>query len=723
MIAELGFVALLLAFAACIYGAGAALIGARQGRQALIISARRAALATFPLLLVSCGALVIALVTERYDVAYVLQTTDPATPLFYRITALWGSQSGSLLFWSMILSGYIFGAVLLNWRSDRRLMPYFIVYTLVALGFFLGLKLFLENPFERYWIVTEPNREVVLTRAMFSPANGSPIPDSVIASDLADDARGLNPLLRHFGMIIHPPMLYLGFTGFLIPFAFAMSALASGDLSTNWIRATRRWTLVAWLFLSLGLILGGRWAYDVLGWGGYWGWDPVENAAFLPWLVGTAFIHSVMIQEKRGMFKIWNMFLVIGAFSAMIFGTFATRSGLVDSVHSFARSAIGFPMFTFWSLVTLVSVGLIGWRWSRGELQDERRLTLTPTPADQGQRLDALKASVGTVSLFSREGMFVLNNVVFVMLVIVIFWGSFGAPILTETLGGTQITLGVDYFYAVTPPLFLAMYILMGVAPLAAWGSMSLARLGRTMAIPLIFTAVSLVLIALTGATNIWALIGYGVVLLAGYVALYEIHRGARARLRNTPVNAGAYLRAVWELFGRNRQRYGGYLVHLGVVIIGVGVIGSTIFQQQTQQTLGVGEMLRLGDYQMRYDNFIEALAEDGRPMDIAQVTVLRNGQEVAHLRPRIDRYPQMSMTIAGAHSTLEGDFYVLLTGWEEINHETATFKVYLNPLVNLVWWGGLVLIVGTLVAAWKSEPLGAAARVKAKNHPAPATA
>ncbi|MBZ0301980.1 MAG: cytochrome c biogenesis protein CcsA, partial [Anaerolineae bacterium] len=322
MYAEIGLTALFLAFVAAVYALGASIYGGRVHADKWVRSARNAALLTFPLLLLSCGMLVGGLLTGQYQISYVWSVSDPNTPIFYRVTALWGSQAGSILFWSLLMSLFSTGALLLNWNSQRRLMPWVIAYTMATLAFFLSLSLFFENPFERYWIM--PGNEVVQTALI--PA-GAVAPS---ASRLAETANGLNPLLRHFGMIIHPPMLYLGFVSFVIPFAFAMAALASGDLSTNWIKATRRWALVAWLFLSLGLILGGRWAYDVLGWGGYWGWDPVENAAFLPWLIGTAFLHSVMIQEKRGMLKTWNMFLVIGTFSAVIFGTFATRSGLID---------------------------------------------------------------------------------------------------------------------------------------------------------------------------------------------------------------------------------------------------------------------------------------------------------------------------------------------------------------------------------------------------------
>lgn len=687
MLAEVGFIAMLLAFVVSIYATIASAAGELRHNEALVISARNAALLVFGLMTVATVALQIAIMGQQYQIGYVWSVSSPNMPEFFRATALWGSQSGSLLFWSFLMSLFAAAAIVLNWRSHRRLMPYAITAMMATMIFFLSLNVFFENPFERWWIIPGATTGGEVVSAALMPA-GAVAPSD---AQLASTAQGLNPLLRHFGMAIHPPMLYLGFVGFLVPFAFGFAALASGDLSTNWIKASRRWTLVAWLFLSLGLILGGRWAYDVLGWGGYWGWDPVENAAFLPWLMGTAFLHSVMIQEKRGMLKVWNMVLVILTFSAVIFGTFATRSGLVDSVHSFARSEIGYPMFFFWFISTLVSVVLIIYRRNQGMLRDEHKFN----------------------SVFSREALFVLNNLIFVALFITIFWGSFGAPIVSELFMDTQITLGTEYFNAVTPPLFLALFVLMGIAPLSAWSVSSLVRIGRSLLIPVLLTAITLVLFALGGMNTPGALFGYGIVVLAGWVAIYETYRGMIARQRAHGENPFTALRA---LFARNPRRYGGYMIHLGVTIVGIGIIGSTLFQMETQRTLSVGESLDIGGYTMRYDNFEGGqVTQDGRIMDVANVTVIRDGQELAHLRPRRDFFPGTeglnSMTIAGAHSTVENDFYVLLVGWEEITQSSATFKVYINPLVNLIWWGSFILIAGVIFAAWPKEIIPAEAR------------
>lgn len=675
MLAELGIITMAVALVLALYAMLASLGAMQMRSERWVRSARNAALLTWPLLTIASVAMIISQVNGDFQIEYVWATTERSSDMFFKITALWGGQAGSLLFWSWLLSSFSVGALVLNWRSERRLMPYVITFTMATLAFFLYLNVVVENPFVRLWQDTSGN----VVTALFQPAGTFPA--------IPQDGRGLNPLLRHPGMIIHPPMLYLGYVGMVIPWAFAMAALASGELSTNWIRATRRWSLVAWLFLSLGLILGGRWAYDVLGWGGYWGWDPVENAALLPWLTGTAFLHSVMIQEKRGMLKVWNMILVIISFLLVILGTFSTRSGIVSSVHSFAQSPIGPPMFAFLAISALVSIGLWLYRWQRGELAAEHQLE----------------------SWVSRESLFILNNLIFMAITVAVFWGSY-APIFTELFMGEKITLGPPYFNSVTGPLFGVMFVLMGVAPLTAWGRTSSKRLGNAMLFPALATVAVVVLLFVFGMRNIVAILAFALVAFAGFVTIYEIYRGVRARAKREPV-----LQAMWKLFGRNRRRYGGYIIHLGVVIIGIGVIGSTLFQLETQQTLAEGESLTLGRYTMIYDELSRAVATDGRVMTIAEVEVYDGSRLVATLRPRQDYFPDSAdmstMTIAGAHSTLENDFYVLLVAWEEISQAGATFKVYLNPLVNLVWWGGIILMLGIGVAAWPEPDRSRAVR------------
>jgi cytochrome c-type biogenesis protein CcmF len=672
MLAELGIIVTGLALLCAIFALGASAYGAVNRLDRWILSARNAALITWPLLTIACIALIAAQVSGDFSIAYVWSTTQMSEPVFFKITALWGGQPGSLLFWAWVMSTFTAAAILFNWRTERRLMPWVITFTMATLTFFMLLVFVYENPFSRYWVM--PGSTDVLTAA-FAPAGA--------AIYHPPDGQGLNPLLRHPGMVIHPPMLYSGYVGMVIPWAFAMAALASGQLNTNWIRATRRWALVAWLFLGLGLILGGRWAYDVLGWGGYWGWDPVENSALLPWLTGTAFLHSVMIQEKRGMLKVWNMFLVILSFLLVILGTFSTRSGIVASVHSFAQSPIGTPMLLFVGIMLAGCLGLWIWRWQRGDLASDNQLD----------------------ALISRESMFVLNNWIFVGIAVLVLWGTY-APVFTDLFRNEKITLGAEYYRAVVIPLFGAMYLLMGVAPLVAWKRSSISTLGRAVHIPIALTAATIIILYIVGTRDAGALFSYGLVAFAGSTTLTEFYRGVRARMSR----GENPLTALVKLFERNRRRYGGYFIHLGVVVIGIGVIGSTVYQQQTQETINPGEKITVGNMSMVYKGVFQADAIDGRGMVIADVGVYRDGQYVGDIRPRKDFFGQnMSpMSIAGQYSTLESDFYVLLTNWEG---NRVTFKIYLNPLVNLVWWGGLLLMLGTAIAAWPSIEREAAAR------------
>jgi cytochrome c-type biogenesis protein CcmF len=690
MIAELGIVTTGLAFLAAMYALAAALFGAYLKRDTWVVSARNAALMTFPLLSAASLLLIYAMLNHDFSIAYVWQTSSRETPEFYLITGLWGSQAGSLLFWSWLMSGFTFAALLLNWKSQRRLMPWVIVATMVTLGFFLILNNFFENPFERYWILSNGNVE----SSLFSPASGATVIDAA-----QTNGQGLNPLLRDPGMVFHPPMLYLGFVGLVIPFAFAFAALATGQLGSSWLRATRAWALVAWLFLSLGLLLGGWWAYHVLGWGGYWGWDPVENSALLPWLTATAFLHSAVVQNKRGMLKFWNMLLIILTFQLVILGTFATRSGVISSVHAFAESQIGRPMFAFLGLSLMISLVLLLWRQERGDLRG----------ADE---LD---------SLFSKEAFFLLNNWLFLGLTVVVLWGTWAEAITTIMvdlgLRHTIINLGPDYFPPVTRWFLAGIFLLMGVAPLAAWRRSTAQRLGRALAIPAVVSVALIVLLVTTGTGDLWALAGYGLVTFVAVATVVEIVKGMQARHRH----GEDFLTAFRRLVGRDHHRYGGYFIHLGMVVLGIGVIGSTAFQKTTTQTLNVGDQMTLNHYTLQYNGLYQAQAEDGRMMVIARATVLKNGDIVGHIRPRRDIYMTTdpatgqqvagtNMSIPGSYSTLAGDFYARIEHWDG---NTVTFRVYWNPLINFVWGGGIVLILGTLVALWPSpEPSQSRRRV-----------
>ena len=684
-----GFGALLLTFLVSLYGIGAALYGNYKKENRWIESARSATMLTFPLLTVAISMIVILLIQNHFEVAYVAQVTSLSMPTYLKVTALWGGQPGSLVFWSWLMSIFSTAIALRNWHRDREMLPWVIVIVLVTLSFFLSLAIFFENPFARLWAVGGQVQTTFLRPAggtLYTPGDGN----------------GLNPLLRHPGMIIHPPMQYLGFVAFVIPYAFAMAALITGRTDSRWIHITRKWTLWAWLFLSMGLVLGMRWAYDVLGWGGYWGWDPVENAALMPWLTATPFLHSVMIQEKRGMLKQWNMILVIFTYDLMIFGTFLVRSGVLSSVHSFAQSAIGPLFFTFIALTFVASIYLLSRRWD--DLHKETEMT----------------------SWFSREGFFLINNLLFIGILIVVFWGVM-FPIITEALGfignifpglshiftGQKVTVGPSYYESATGPLWAALLFLMGVCPLTAWRISTMKSLGRNIWKPTAVSFIVPIALVVTGMDNWIAILAFWLTALVGTVTLYEFYKGAQARRRRSGKN---FLVELWALIARNRRRYGGYMIHFGIILMALGVIGIEMFQTETQQTVPLGETITLGDYMVRYDSLAEFDTADNRNVSRAVVSVFKDDEKVGELYPRRDFFyeSQQQMTIPGVRSTMEDDFYIILVDWQPISTQAATFKLFHNPLVNWLWVGSFVLIIGTLVAAWpekESQSVAVAAR------------
>jgi len=677
MLENFGFGVLLITFVVTLYGIFAALYGGVSKSHAWVESARAATLLTWPLVSLMALLLVIALVRGNYSMEFVYNVTSNSMPTYLKVTALWGGQSGSLVFWSWLLTAFGSAVALRRWDRDREFLPWVLGVTLITTAFFLGLILFFENPFARFWAL--PGGQTAT--AMFPPEGAALL--------TPPDGRGLNPLLRHPGMIIHPPMLYLGFVSFVIPFAFGIAALITGRSDDRWIRITRRWTLVAWLFLSLGLVLGSRWAYDVLGWGGYWAWDPVEIAAFMPWLTGTAFLHSVMIQEKRGLFKRWNMILIILTYSLVIFGTFLTRSGVLTSVHAFAQSAIGPAFFIYIGVSFAVSLGLLLWRWN--DLKSEGQLT----------------------SLLSREALFLFNNLLFMGILAVCFWGVI-FPLISELLTGQKVTVGPPFYERATGPQFAVLLLLMGIAPLSAWGHSTTRTLGRALWKPLLASLVVAAAMLAGGMRSVWALVALWLAALVAAVTLYEFWRAMVARRRRSGENLAV---ALWRLAGRNRRRYGGYIIHLGVVLMAVGIIGIEFFQTETQGTLQLGESLRLGHYSIVYRGLDVFDHTDGRNVARATVDVERDGRLITTLHPRRDFYIESGqpMTIPGVRSSIEDDVYVLLVDWQPISTQGATFKIYHNPLVNWLWFGSFIFILGTFVAAWpEAERQAEAARARA---------
>ncbi len=700
MLAQFGFGVFVLTFLLALFSVGAAVAGYFSKSDRWVETARLGMLLSFPLLTVGVAILTYLLVTGHYELQYVYSVTSNDMPVYLKITALWGGQAGSLVLWSWLMAAFASAVTLRKWERDREMLPWVIVVTSVTLAFFLALSIFYENPFARWWQTTGGD---IIAR-MFAPAGAFPLTPS--------DGQGLNPLLRHPGMIIHPPMLYLGFVAFVIPFAFAIAALVTGRSDDRWIRLTRRWTLVAWVFLSLGLVLGMRWAYDVLGWGGYWAWDPVEIAALMPWLTGTAFLHSVMIQEKRGMFKQWNMLLIILTYALVIFGTFLTRSGVLSSVHAFSESAIGPMFFVFIGITFVTSVALLIYRWKD------------------------LRAEVEMHSLFSREALFLLNNLLFMGVLIVCFWGVI-FPLISELVTGQKVTVGPPFYVRANGPLFGALLALMGIAPLSAWGRSTYKTLGHALWKPLIPTVIVPIVLAILGVRNWVALVGFTLVAFVIFVTLYEFWRAFRKS--NLAVTKRAqwivltlfilatigsatwvildpanwvtpfvcmiltyFMIAIWILARRNPRRYGGYLIHLSMVVMAIGILGMQVYQTTTQKTLAVGQNMELAGYTLRYDSLAQFTYTDGRYVTRAVMSVFRGGQYLGDLYPRYDNYPDgQPVTIAGVRSTLSDDLYVVLVNWENVSEAQAPFKVYHNPLVNWLWIGSLMFIFGFLVAAW----------------------
>jgi cytochrome c-type biogenesis protein CcmF len=667
MIAEFGFGVLVVSFIVTVYSGIAAVYGVVNKSAGLVESARRAQLLTFPLITLSSLVLIYLLINNRFDVAFVYEVTSRSMPTYLKVTAWWGGQAGSLLFWSWLLAVFTSAVTLRKWDRDIEFLPWVIVVSAVTLTFFLGMIIFFENPFTRFWLV---NGGVV--PSMFAPS-------ALATTFTPQDGQGLNPLLRHPGMVIHPPMLYLGFVAYVVPYAFAMAALITGRTDDRWTRITRRWSLWAWLFLSFGLVLGGRWAYDVLGWGGYWGWDPVEIAAFMPWLTGTALLHSTMIQEKRGMLKHWNMILVILTYALVIFGTFLTRSGVLSSVHSFANSPIG-PFFMGFVTLTLVaSIALLIWRWP--ELHSETEMK----------------------SLLSREALFLLNNLLFMSILVVCFWGVI-YPLISELFTGQKVTVGPPYYERATGPLFAGLLFLMAVAPLSAWGHSTLQTLGRAIWKSTVAAAVVTIFLTITYTQNIYALVGFFLVALVLFATGHEFWRGASARQKAQGEN---FFTALTRLMGRNRRRYGGYIIHISMALMAIGILGIEIFQKETQGTLASGESLNIANYTVTYRE-LASWNSPGEGVNYTRsvVDIYENGVYLGQLAPRIDYYydAQQNMTIPGQRSTLRDDLYILLVDWQPVSSIGATFKIYVNPLVNWLWIGSLLFLAGVTFAAWPEK-------------------
>ncbi len=640
--ADIGYIALLLALVAAVYSAIAFVFGVRGRHPGLTESARNGLLAVCGLVSISVAVLVYALVTHDFQIEYVASYTSRDLSLPYLISALWAGNDGSLLFWAWLLSLFAVVVVLQKRAIGKGLVPYASTIIMGTQAFFLILLLFVSNPFHKL---------------AFVPAEGM----------------GLNPLLENPGMIIHPPILLAGYVGFTIPFAFAIAALLTRRLGDDWIIAMRRWILMSWLLLGVGNIIGAWWAYVELGWGGYWAWDPVENASFMPRLVATAFLHSIMMQRRRGMLKVWNMVLIILTFSLTIFGTFLTRSGIISSVHTFTESPLlGYLFLAFIGVVLFGSLGLLYYR------------------------SEELKGEAEMESLVSRESTFLLNNLLIVGAAFAIFLGTV-FPVISEAVRGVKISVGPPFFNQVNGPIFLAIILLTGVCVLIGWRRASIKNLVRNFLWPLVAALVLGAGIFFLGIREWYALVAFFVCGFVLFTILYEWFRETRARHRIRTEN---FLKAFWGLIGSNRPRYGGYIVHIAIILIAIGVVGSSFYNVEKEVTLKPGESMTIKNYTLTYEN-MDYYQTQSKEVVGATLSVYNKGKLLGALIPE-KHYHLLSdqwMTEVAIRSTLIEDLYVILIGWDEDG--TTAFKVLVNPLVNWIWVGGGVLVLGGLVAFW----------------------
>ena len=697
--AAVGSACLFVALLSAVFAVGASLYGVRTGRRRWVDSSRRAMYALAGLLLVAFGLLEAAYLTSDLSLEIVAQSSSTDTPAFYKLTGLWSTQEGSLLLWVLLLSIFSSAVLYATRRRLREIVPYATAVLGAVATFFLTLSVFAESPFT---VLAAP------------PVEGN----------------GLNPLLRHPAMMIHPPMLYSGYVGFSIPFAFAIGALVTGRTGADWIRVTRRYALVAWAFLGFGIMLGALWSYSELGWGGYWAWDPVENASLMPWLIGTAFLHSVMVQEKRGMLKVWNVSLIIATFVLALLGTFLVRSGILSSIHAFGASTLGAPFLAFIALVLVGSVALVL------------------------ARLPALRTEARLDSLVSREAVFVGNNLVLVAACFVIFWGTF-FPLISEAVTGTESSVGPPWFNRYVTPLALVLVLLSGIGPVVAWRRATPANLRRAFAVPVVAAAITLVaLLLLTPAIeSVPSLVMFTLVAFVLAVVAQELWRGTTARrtMSREPLPV-----ALGRLVARNRRRYGGYTVHAGIAILFLGVAASSAFVDQRDARLAPGQTATVGDYDLTYREPTARLLDDrsgtGAPVTFGAVLDVRrrDGGQSFTLRPSRNYYaapgtdgrggtfgrffegesttevdvrwglrrdvwtavqPDIS-ALSGAireanrrfaNVPAEAQALILAAIVERYRREAppATFRTLVSPMIAWIWVGGSVSLLGALLALW----------------------
>ena len=644
-----GAYCLLVAFVLALYGAIAGWIALAAGQARVRASAERATLMIFPAVMAAVICLLGLIFHNDFSVAYIAEHSNRALPFYYKVAVLWSGQEGSLLFWTLVLSGYTFVALLTSGRKHPQLRPVAATILSSIAAFFLLLNNFVASPFS--------------TLPMSTPVDGS----------------GLNPLLQYSQMDIHPPILYLGYIGFSIPFAFALAALIKRVPGDRWIQVTRHWTMIAWAFLTIGIVLGGYWAYKVLGWGGYWAWDPVENAAFLPWLTGTAFLHSVMMQEKRGMLKVWNVWLIFATFFLTIFGDFLTRSGIVSSVHAFAQSSIGNYFVAF--LLAIAAVCLFVFC----------RTYFSRDPV--------LRSENQLESTVSRESGFLFNNFILLVAAFAILWGTI-FPVLSEAFTGEKISVGREFFDHLNIPLFLFLIFLTGVGPVLAWRRTSLGSLRRNVLWPASAGLAAAAGLLGLGIRDPYPLVSFALCTFVIVIIAMEFGRGARVLQRRGRSWPSSFI----HLTLRNRRRYGGYIIHVGIMLMAIGITGSA-FNKDVEAAMPYQASMQIGPYRLTSESYTQDdNANYSSEAEIIQVT--RQGRYVATMYPsrRFYKASNQAQSMVAIRSRPLADLYLVYAG-DDPNTRQPILHAYLNPLIMWIWVGTLVVLAGTVIALIPGAP------------------
>ncbi len=634
---DLGTIALMIALAACLYGTVVPHLGVRTNNWNLIRSAQNASIISFFLIAVASGVLIHALVVSDFSIFYVWRNSSVDMPMFFKVTAFWGGLEGSLLFWILVQSFFAMVVAFRYQYSNREIIPYVIATLNGILCFLLVLLLGWSNPLDLQATI---------------PAEG----------------RGLNPLLQHIAMVVHPPSLYLGFIGFSVPFAFAIAGMIRGKLDNEWVLTTRRWTLVSWYFLSMGLILGGQWAYEELGWGGFWAWDPVENAAFMPWLTGTAFLHSVMIQEKRNMLKIWNVVLIIITYGLTIIGTFLTRSGVVNSVHSFTQSEIGPAFLVFLAVVLVVGFALLF------------------------RRIQMLESEHKMEAVLCRENAFLAQNVIFVGMAFTVLLGT-TFPLLAEAIRGTKLSIQAPFFNTIMAPMGYVLFFLMGIGTVIAWRKSSKESLRRNFQNPMITATVGTIILAVFIPFHLEAFTIFWIAIFVTVTILIEV--GKAAHVKGKQLQAGPLVGMI-HVFQRNQRRYGGLVIHLGVVLMFLGFAG-TFFSEERDLTLEREEMIPLNAYYLKFTGVEEFQVRNATHRAAIIEVYDQDKQLLEVMKPAKSFYPTQPqpLTEIALRREFLKDLYLIFSSESGADSELVTIKTYVNPLVGWAWMALPVFTLG----------------------------